>query len=209
MIKGLKRIAMHKRKSHSDFRLGLALGGGGVRGLAHIGVLSVFHREAIPIKAIAGSSMGAIIGAAYALNPEFNKEDLAQRVAELGISLPNGLNEDKRDKNSFLKRLRQFIDAEKFMVDALWGWGILPESKISESLRRLTLGKKLEEGMIPIAVVTTDLLRGEKVVFKEGPADFALRASSALPGFLPPIQFQDRLQPVHSNLQHESLINAL
>ncbi|MFQ6114143.1 MAG: patatin-like phospholipase family protein [bacterium] len=189
----LKKITAPKRKFSNKLTIGLALGGGGVRGLAHIGVLSVFQREAIAVKAVAGSSMGAIVGAAYALNPEFNKEKLSKQVAELGISLPSTLSEDKRDKNSFLKRLRQFIDAEKFMVDALWGWGILPESRIAESLRRLTLGKKLEEGRIPIAVVTTDLLSGEKIIFKEGPTDFAVQASSALPGFLPPIQFENRL----------------
>lgn len=181
------------KKRTNKVALGLALGGGGVRGLAHIGVLSVFQREAIPIKAIAGSSMGAIVGAAYALNPNFTREFMAGQMAELGLSMPGGLFENERDKESFLQKIVQFIDAERFIIDAMLGWGILPENRVVESLQRLTMGKKLEESQIPIAVIATDLLSGEKIVFKEGPADFAIQASSALPGFLPPIRQEERL----------------
>ncbi|MFQ5865346.1 MAG: patatin-like phospholipase family protein [bacterium] len=192
-MKWFKNIKTQKRKSGNDLRVGLALGGGGVRGLAHAGVLGVFDREQIPISAIAGSSMGAIVSAAYALSSEFNPESFAEQVIELDISVPGGLNEDKRDKDTFLKRLRQFIDAERVIVDAALGWGILPEKQVVDFLTRLTSDKKLEEARIPLAVVATDLLSGEKIVFKEGPAAFAVQASSALPGFLPPVRFEERL----------------
>ncbi|NIR52574.1 hypothetical protein GWO43_28700 [candidate division KSB1 bacterium] len=181
------------KKSENHEMIGLALGGGGVRGLAHVGVLSVFQDEAISIKAIAGSSMGAIVAAAYALNPHFGKEYMANEMAELRFSTPGGLYDAQRDKESFLQKVRQFLDTERFVVDAMLGWGIFPENEVAESLQRLTMGKRLEEGTIPVAVVATDLVRGDKVVFKEGPADVAIQASSALPGFLPPVQNRDRL----------------
>lgn len=184
-----------KKKTGDDKNpgVGLALGGGGIRGLAHAGVLSVFDREGIPIKAIAGSSMGAIVGAAYALNPNFNPESFVQQVDAMGLAVPGGLNEDKRDKDTFLKRLRQFIDAERVIVDAAIGWGILSDTQVVEFLNKLTQGKNLDDGRTQLAVVATDLLNGDKIVFKEGPATFAVQASSALPGFLPPVPYDDRL----------------
>ncbi len=187
-----KRLCLNRETSRQPV-VGIALGGGGVRGLAHVGVLSVFQREGVPIKAIVGSSMGAIVGAAFALNPNFSREFMAEQMAELGLSVPGGLFENDGDRESLLQKIHQFIGAERFIVDAMLGWGILPEDKIVESLQRITMGKRLEQGSIPIAVVATDLLSGDKIVFTEGPADFAVQASSALPGFLPPIRQQDRL----------------
>lgn len=66
----------------SDYRpkIGLALGGGGVRGLAHIGVLRVFVEAGIPVHAIAGTSIGAIVGATYALNPQFGRKGLLREL---------------------------------------------------------------------------------------------------------------------------------
>lgn len=182
-----------KTAENNDRTVGLALGGGGVRGLAHAGVLSVLDREGIPIEAIAGSSMGAIVGAAYALHPDFDPEGFVRQVDAMGISVPSGLNEDQRDKNSFLKRLRQFIDAERVIVDAAIGWGILSDKQVVEFLNELTQGKNLDDGRTKLAVVAIDLLNGDKIVFKEGPATLAVQASSALPGFLPPVLYEDRL----------------
>lgn len=173
--------------------VGLALGGGGVRGMAHLGVLAVFEREGIPITTIAGSSMGAIIGAAYSLRPDLDREHLAQQVLNLGLSLPSGLSTPPGETSSLLDRFRRFIHVEKFLVDSLWGWGILPQELATESLTELTQGKLLEEGRVPLAAVAVDLLSGEKVIFREGPATIALQASSAIPGFFPPVPYEGRL----------------
>lgn len=182
-----------KKSKVKSKHIGLALGGGGIRGLAHVGVLTTFEREAIPIKAIAGSSMGAIVAVAYALNSSFSKEYMANEIAKLGFSAPGGLYEVQKDKESFLQKIRQFLDTERFVVDAMLGWGIFPENEVAESLQCLTMGKRLEEGRIPIAVVATDLVSGDKIVLKEGRADVAIQASSALPGFLPPVRYEGRL----------------
>ncbi len=66
--------------SGSGPTIGLALGGGGVRGMAHAGILSVFDREGIRISAIAGTSMGAIVGAAYAFSSSFDKDLSAHQM---------------------------------------------------------------------------------------------------------------------------------
>jgi predicted acylesterase/phospholipase RssA len=121
MPEWLKKLGLSWRKLRSARTLGLALGGGGVRGLAHIGVLSVLNREAIPVDAIAGTSMGAIVGAAYALSPNFDKERLTKQVIELGIKPPVMLSVSEEDRESFFERLRRFIDAERFLIDSMWG----------------------------------------------------------------------------------------
>jgi NTE family protein len=193
IVEWFKKLGISWRKSGGPRTLGLALGGGGVRGLAHIGVLSVLDREAIPIHAIAGTSMGAIVGAAYALGADFDKERLAKQVMELGIKPPLVLGASEEDRESFFERMRQFIDLERFLIDTMWGWGAYEGKVVADALTKLTSGKRLEEARVPLAAVATDLLTGEKVVFKKGPASLALQASSALPGFFPPIRHEGRL----------------
>jgi NTE family protein len=193
MPEWLKNLGISWRRMTGARTLGLALGGGGVRGLAHIGVLTVLDREAIPIHAIAGTSMGAIVGAAYALSPDFDRKRLTKEVIELGISPPLALNLSEVDREGFLERLRRFIDVERFLIDTMWGWGALEGTGVGDALAKLTSGKRLEQARVPLAAVATDLLSGEKVVFRKGPASLALQASSALPGFFPPIKHEGRL----------------
>jgi NTE family protein len=173
--------------------LGLALGGGGVRGLAHMGVLAVLDREGIPVSAIAGTSMGAIIGGAYALHPEFDRARLTQQIVDLGIKSPILLEPSELDADGFVQRLRRFIDVERFLIDTMWGWGAFEGTAVANALETLTGGKTLEAARIPFAAVAADLLTGEEVVFRNGPAALALQASSALPGFFPPVRQNGRL----------------
>lgn len=174
-------------------KVGLALGGGGVRGLAHIGVLLALERHGIPIDAIAGTSMGAIVGATYGLNPDFSKERFEEIVAELEKTLPARMDAAEQDKASILEKVRQFIDLEKFIIETYLGWGIVPSSLAPQTISRLVLGKQLEEAKIPLAIVAFDLRTGDKVVFKHGPAQLAVQASAALPGFFPPVEYEGKL----------------
>ncbi len=181
------------RQPQATKTLGLALGGGGVRGMAHIGVLTVLQKAGIPIYAIAGTSMGAIVGAAFGLSPEFDKDHLVRQVMDLDFkpALPLGVSE--KDREGFFEHVRRFLDVERFLIDAMWGWGPFERKIVADAMDRLTLGKSLEESRIPLAIVAADLLSGEEVVFRKGPASFALQASSALPGFFPPVKQGERL----------------
>jgi NTE family protein len=146
-------------------KIGLVLGSGGARGYAHIGVLKVLKQHEIPIDYIAGSSMGSIIGVLYA----------------------NQLNLDLLSKlASFMKR-KHLVD---FSVPKM---GLIRGDRIKELIRLLTHGKRLEQLSIPTAVVATNLLTGEPVVFKEGPIDEAVRASISIPGIFEPVQWGDQL----------------
>lgn len=145
-------------------KVGLALGSGGARGLAHIGVLKVFQEENIPVDLLAGSSMGSLVGVLYA-----NRLPL-DMVEQLAIHLKRNRWLDL----TFPKR------------------GLVMGERVRELIRLLTHGKTIEALSIPVAVVATDLGRGERVVFRSGPADLAVRASISIPGIFEPVEWEGR-----------------
>ncbi|MBE3554362.1 MAG: patatin-like phospholipase family protein [Thermicanus sp.] len=146
-------------------KIGLALGSGGVRGYAHIGVLKVFEENGIPIDYVVGSSMGSIVSVLYA----------------------NRINLDHLSRLAIYLKKKHLFD---YSVPRL---GFIKGEKIKEMVRLLTQRKRLEDLYIPTAVVATDLTRGERFVFREGPIDEAVRASIAIPGIFEPVQMGDRL----------------
>lgn len=146
-------------------KIGLALGSGGARGFAHIGVLKVLDEYKIPIDYIAGTSIGSVVGTLYA----------------------NKINIDLLGKLAMQLKRKHFIDL------VVPKQGLVKGALIQELVRLLTHGKRLEELYIPTAVVATDLLSGERVVFREGPIDEAVRASISIPGIFEPYRWQDRI----------------
>lgn len=140
-------------------KIGLALGAGGARGLAHIGVLKVLQEEKIPIDFLAGSSMGSFIAVCYANG--------------LDLSLMEGLSVHLRRKSWLDFRLP--------------GLGFISGEKVRGLLELLTHGKKLEDLSIPTQVVATNLVTGERVIFHEGSAAEAVRASISIPGIFEPV----------------------
>lgn len=146
-------------------KIGLALGSGAARGIAHIGVLKVLQEEKIPIDYIAGSSMGSIIGVCYA----------------------NGLDLNMLEKLFIHLKRKHWIDI------TVPGLGLIVGEKIKEIIRLLTHRKKLEELSIPTAVVATDLQSGEPVVFRSGSIEDAVRASISIPGIFEPVVINGRM----------------
>ncbi len=146
-------------------KVGLALGGGVARGLAHIGVLSVLEEARVPIDCIAGTSMGAIIGAAYCAGLGIDElRDVAARTGWWQVSRP------LFSAGGFVT----FIHLERWL-----------EENIGEfDVRDLA---------IPFAAVASDLLSGERVVLSEGRLCTAVRASCSVPGFVPPVETDGRM----------------
>lgn len=144
--------------------MGLALGSGGARGLAHIGVLKVLKKEGIPVDLIVGSSMGSLVGSLYATG--------------LDLEMMEGLA-------VHLKR--------KYWLDlAVPRRGFVTGEKVKEMIRLLTRSRSLEELPIPMGVVATDLGNGQRVVFQKGPVDLAVRASISIPGIFEPVRWQGK-----------------
>jgi NTE family protein len=173
-------------------RLGLALGGGGARGLAHVGVLRAVLEAGISIDFIAGISMGAIVATAFALKDDF----LGQHVGGMvdGLRLTPGKSWARRPgPASWWASLRRLVDTAWFVADNLVWWGVAEDAIVETALAKVTAGRRLEEGRIPLAVVACDLMSGAPVVFRAGPAALALRASTALPGFVRPVSHNGQL----------------
>lgn len=172
-------------RSHtaSHRRFALVLCGGGARGLAHAGVLRALEHYGYRPVAILGVSMGAIVGATYALNPRWYTALLDADT--LGFPRPPGAWAEA----SLRSRLREWYAAGRLIREMLTDWGIGSRSRAraQELLRALTLGRNLEDARIPIAVVATDLYSGERVVLTSGSAAEAAYASGAIAGVFPPV----------------------
>lgn len=145
--------------------VGLALGSGAARGLAHIGVLKVLHKEGIHIDFLAGSSVGSMIATFYA----------------------NGMDLHLMEQLSIHLKRKHWLDL------TVPGLGFVIGDKIKELVRLLTHQKELQELAIPTAVVATNLRNGQPVIFREGSIAEAVRASISIPGIFEPVVIQDQV----------------
>ncbi len=162
--RGLERVPVPAPARQAP-RIGLALGGGFARGIAHIGVLKVLEEETIPVALVAGTSVGALIGAGYCSGAS---------PQEMGASAA---------------RLR-FKDFARWTLS--WQ-GFASNDRMVHMLPRLLKAKTFEELRIPLAVVATDLVTGEPVVLRRGALVDAIRASCAYPGMFLPVSVEGRL----------------
>lgn len=144
--------------------VGLALGGGGPRGLAHIGVLKVLEREQIPITCLAGTSMGGLVGAAYAIG--LSPQDLEAEALSL----------------SHFRELIKLIDWKP-------GRRGLPGKRVAAYLAD-KLGDIITfaDLSLPLALIAVDLISGQEVVLKEGRVVEAMRATMSLPSVFDPVE---------------------
>ena len=152
-------------QSSSRPKLGMALGGGFARGVAHIGVLKALEQEDIQPDYVAGTSVGAVIGALYCS----------------GMS-PREMEE--------IAALLKFSDFARFSFSRLGLWN---NDRMTALLRRILKTHTFEELQIPLAVTATDFVTGDPVVFTSGPLIDAVRASCAYPGFFHPVNIGGRL----------------
>src|SRR5438552_3489350 len=144
--------------------VGLALGGGFARGFAHLGVLQVFEENNVPISHIAGTSVGSILGAAYASGAPL------VRIIETCRTL-------------------RFRDIARWRVSRL---GLASNHRLENLIERVFDSRPFEDLRIPLAVVATDLSSGEPVVFTQGNLADAIRASCAFPGLFEPVEIGTR-----------------
>jgi NTE family protein len=172
-------------------KIGIALGGGGARGLAHAGVLKVLEEEGIPLHYITGTSIGAVVGAAYAQNPkaDFLIERFEQSLDEafysqLGLSY---LKTNDCQEGSFLHQTTENIKRRIAINLAQSRTGLLKEIRLKKILVRLIDQGHIEDTKIPLGVVATSLHTGDDIVFKSGDIIDAVAASSSIPGFLCPV----------------------
>lgn len=179
--------------------VGVVLGGGGARGIAHIGVLKVLERERIPVCAVSGTSMGAIVGGLYATG--YDAAELEKIVgsidwADMFVDDPPraDLPMERKDED-----FRHLLDLEIGYRDGRLGFpvGLVRGQKLMLLLRRLTLStwrdKDFDALPIPFRAVSADIVTGRKVVFDDGDLAVAIRASMSVPGAFAPLKVDGQL----------------
>ena len=172
--------------------IGLVLGGGGARGLGHIGVLKALKKHSIPIHMVAGTSIGAVIGAMYAatLDPHWieNKfKEFIDSEAYKRIGL-HRLVPTSQPNSSIFQTAATYMKNQIIINLANDQLGILKQERLSEIIEFLLPVKTFEELKIPFSCLAVDLNSGEDVVFNSGNLIEAIVASSAIPGYIPPIE---------------------
>ena len=178
-------------------RIGIALGGGGARGLAHVGVLKVLEEEGIHPNYITGTSIGAVVGAMYAQRPDVDamiqrfKNSLDDEFYDqLGL---DHLKTSDTQEVSFLQQTTQNIKKRIAINLAQSRTGLLKEVRLKNILLKLIDKGRIEDTKIPLAIVATSLHTGEDIVLRSGEIIDAVAASSSIPGFLCPVCLNDDL----------------
>lgn len=179
-----------------SFKVGLALGGGGVRGFAHVGVLRVLKEEGIPIDVISGTSFGSIVGATYCSNPDIDncekrllEASRGKKVRELEALIGLTTMEDKR---IMVERLANFVkDLCLWNLKVLRRW-LVDVRPFREIIYKLVGEYQFSDLKIPFTTVAADLYTGEEVVFKEGKVLSAVIASISMAGVFPPCKIDNR-----------------
>ena len=148
-------------------RLGLALGSGAARGLAHIGVLKVLEEADIPIDIITGTSMGAFIGAMYAAGvPVAQMEQVALEIDWLSMA--------------------------RLLAPVMPTSGLSDGKKLVAFMAELLPARDFKDLRLPLAMTATDINTGEAIIIKQGDLLEALHASLAFPGIFSPVRFGQR-----------------
>lgn len=166
-VQAFGRELSRKAEHHSSFEpltIGIALGGGFARGIAHVGILKVLEEENIPIHAIAGTSVGALIGACYC----------------------SGLSPAEMEEVS---RTTRFTSFARWTLSRC---GFASSDRMVAYLNKTLKCKNFEELRIPLGVTATDFNTGEGVVFHSGSMIDPVRASCSYPGMFLPVEMGGR-----------------
>ena len=151
-------------------KVGLALGSGAARGLAHIGVLKALQEASIPVDMIAGTSMGAMVGACFAKDGNIAAMERAALQANR-------------------RQLARLLDPKLTSLKK----GLIHGAKIEELLLSLIGHTEFKDLRIPFAAIATDVNTGEEIVITEGSVVEAVRASISIPGIFVPVEAQGKL----------------
>ncbi|HUV12928.1 MAG TPA: patatin-like phospholipase family protein, partial [Acidobacteriota bacterium] len=179
-------------------KVGLVLGGGGARGFAHIGVIQWLEEQQIPVDYVAGTSMGGLIGALYAMG--YTPQEMTELVGDLSWEELMAAAPPYRDLT-----FRRKEDSRQYPVRLELGWnkglatpsGLNPGHFIGLLFDRLSLPywelDDFDDLPIPFRCVATDMEKGEAVVLDSGSLAMALRATMAIPGVFTPVEIDGKL----------------
>ncbi len=167
----------------------IALGGGGARGLAHLGILRVFEENGISFDMIAGTSMGSVIGALYAIDQDVDKiqktlknylfnnmfSKLSMEKLQGDVQVPSA--------KSLIRKARQFVK----YGDQDNSNSFFANSMLEEMINTIIPDVDIKDTKIPLACVATDITNGKEKIFTKGPLRKIVLASTSIPGVFAPV----------------------
>lgn len=179
-------------------KIALALGAGGARGLAHIGVLRVFERVSVPIDLLVGTSIGALVGGAYAAG--LSTDEMEERV-EAYLESPafqssalKALGDARGSMELHLgEKIQSFLKNRYYVLQAMFKPGILSREDFQSTINFFIPDILIEQTRIPFRAVATDLVNGEQITFSSGSLRQAVMASCAVPGAVEPVKDGEKL----------------
>ena len=178
-------------------KIGLALGGGAARGLAHVGVLRVLVQNEVPVDMIVGTSIGALVGGLYATTGDI--DEVEKRLVSFLASPTfranrfNFMRELRSETNGLIGSLGQLLRRGIFLGYSISRVSFISAQQFERNMNQLLDDTDIESSKIPFAAVACDLRQGEEVLLRSGPMRRAVSASSAIPGVLPPVEWDGRL----------------
>ena len=176
--------------------IGIALGGGGARGTAHIGVLQILHNEGIRINQISGSSAGAVIGAMYAAKEDplwienrINKFVNSKMFKELGTDrmIPD------RDPHSAISQIAKKVQDQFVFIMSMNKTFILKKDRLRSAFDFLLPVKTFEELKVPLQISATDIQTGEIQIYSSGNLLEAVVRSASIPGYIEPTHSENKI----------------
>ncbi|MBT4286489.1 MAG: hypothetical protein HOD92_04070 [Deltaproteobacteria bacterium] len=180
-----------------SFKVGLALGGGGAKGLAHLGVIRRLEQYGFPIDIITGTSIGAIIGALYAssLDSEYiidhvisylNSKDFDKTRLEF-------LKEGNKEESGFVSQLKTILKTGLFLTVYLNQQSFISKETLQKNLEKILPNIQLEDCLIPLGLIALSLDDSLPVELKSGNLIEAVMASCAIPGVFSPIYVDGKM----------------
>lgn len=172
--------------------IGLALGGGAARGLAHIGVLYELEANGIEIDLIVGSSAGALVGALYAIQPDAKFVEEKSRSflnsREFRMTKLDFLRRREEQPPSFFYNIKSFIMQGILITSSVTRKGFVNPESFRVAIEHLVGNYTFKDLKIPFYAIAADIQSGEEVIMKEGKLVDALIASCSIPGIFPPFE---------------------
>ncbi len=185
-------------------RATLALGGGGARGVAHLGVFQALQEHNVGINRIIGVSAGSMAGGMIAFEPDVEKlksraldyllsDTFQQHQRRLFGSSHRPSREEDSRFYSWYQKLARIVRKNRAMYRGSFLPSLLSSQILDEVLEHLLPDVDIADAPTPLHIVTADLLSGHPVVFDRGPLRLLSKASSSLPGIFPPVEYEGML----------------
>lgn len=179
-------------------KLGLALGGGAARGLAHLGILKVLKEEGVPVDVVAGTSMGAIIGSLFVAFDDL--KEITDRVTRfltgpLFYKMRLGFFKQQLEdqKGGIMKGISNALKKGMVYTASMSRASYIRHDMYMQVMESVLPDVQIQDLRKPLAVVATSLQTGKEVVIRSGSLRVAVAASSAIPGLLPPITMDGQI----------------